>query len=165
MSDTTTSEPYESSSAPDETPAPTIANALRALIAAFVASMNCHCAAKGKPEAETAAATAKAQIGDELTPKEHAHLDSVFVTLQQQPAPVSRVPDAPDSDDLSEPDAIPTRTAYGKINTGAPSAPSPVPTPFPGEPTFNNLPISDPESSSSAQPSETDLAPAPIGAA
>lgn len=164
MSDLSTSS--ESSSAPDETPAPTIQSTLRALIAAFVASLNTHCNAKGKPEAETAVSTAKAQIGDELTPKEHAHLSDVFAKLQEHPAPISPVPAAPDPSDTSEPDAIPVRQSYGRINTGAPSAPSPVPTPIPSEPTFNNLPANDPESSeSSNQPSETELAPAPIGAA
>lgn len=168
MPDITSSEPSEtssSSSAPEETPTPvTIASTLRALIAALVASLNCHCNAKGKPEADAAVSDAKFQIGDELTPKEHEHLDTVFAKLQEQPAPVSVIPAAPDPSDTSLPVEVDPRAGYRRINTGAPVQ-APV---VPAEPTFNDLPVNDETeaSSSSAEPvesSSSESSSAPVG--
>jgi hypothetical protein len=101
-----------------------------------VASVNSNCAVL-KADAAGLISDAKAKLEGVLTPKEVAHLESLFVHITSTPAPVATFPSAPDPSDTSPvPPPVPKGPPrpYATINRPvttspgqeAPAAPPPV---------------------------------------
>jgi hypothetical protein len=127
-------EPVPIEQAPVETPPVTIGSAIRLFVVAVLASIATHCNSTGKEKADEAVANLKNELGDSLTPKETAHLDSIFANLQEGPAPVKSLPAPPDPNDDGPVDVVYSGPppAYPQINAPAKS-----------EQTFNSQPINE----------------------